>query len=322
MATLSNYPKGITSFGIPIIGSGGGLIPTTTGTYFFVNSVTGSAGNDGLSPAAPLLTVQQAITKCTASAGDVIICMPKHAETVTATSINLSKIGVTVIGLGNGLSRPTFTYGAAAATITVSAADCAWTGCVHSANFANVAAAFTIGAAKDFRLGSATVDGTPANSFLDAGASLNFLTIITTGATANAADGLTAVNNLWVGLATTSNAFCSVLGNLGRLLLADNYVDKLATNDVGHFLTFAALVLTSARILRNTLTVIGVTSAGAGILMTATSTTNTGIVADNRIYSLDVTSALVSSTGTKLSFFDNYIPVAADKSGQIIPAIA
>lgn len=46
-----------------------------------------------------------------AARGDVIFVMPGHAETITgAAGVALSKSGVSVIGLGNGAARPTFTF--------------------------------------------------------------------------------------------------------------------------------------------------------------------------------------------------------------------
>ena len=52
--SLTNFPNGITSFGVPMMG---GMIPSTTGKYYFVNSVTGSNGNEGTDPSAPLATI-------------------------------------------------------------------------------------------------------------------------------------------------------------------------------------------------------------------------------------------------------------------------
>jgi hypothetical protein len=55
----TNFPKGITSFGVPVIGSG--QIPTTTGSYFFVDSNTGASGNDGSSPQNAISTIDAAV---------------------------------------------------------------------------------------------------------------------------------------------------------------------------------------------------------------------------------------------------------------------
>jgi len=308
----TNFPNGIASYGVPVLP---GDNPITTGSVFFVCNRTGANGSDGNSgktPSEPFATVDYAIGQCTPSAGDVIYVLPGHAETVTATSIALDVAGVRIIGLGSGRSRPTFTYGAAAATITVSAAGCRWSNCHFIANFLNVAAAFTIGAAKDFQLDS--------SSFIDTSSTLNFLSIVVTGATANAADGLSVIGNYVLGLAATDGAFISILGNTDRFLAADNFVDKAATNDAGHFLTQAALVMKGARVYRNTLNVVGSTGAAVGVFATGSSTTNTGVFAYNLTTSLDTTSALFITAALNYAVHENYMSGVVAASGTLFPA--
>ncbi len=285
----------------------------TTGTVRFVCSVTGSNDNAGTDPAAPKATLQAAIDLCTANKGDKVVVMPGHAETVTSSNINLSKAGVSVICLGNGLERPTFTYGAAAATITVSAANCAFYNGHHIANFLDVASAFTLGAAKDFKL--------VGNTFEDGTASLNFLSAVTTGATANSADQLTIVGNYSYILNTSPLAFISILSTIKNLTVSDNDVVSASTADVGHFITFADKNGTGTRILRNSLTVTGVTSAAVGIFLTGSGTAHRGIVAYNLVSSLDTTGELIMTAGTGLSQFENYYTGTADASGKLWPAV-
>jgi hypothetical protein len=287
--------------------------PYSTGTYFFVHSGTGSDGNTGRTKDRPLATVDAAIGKCTAGKNDVIRVMPGHAETVTATSIALDVEGISIIGSGNGLKRPTFTYGAAAATITVSAANCTWKGCHFVGNFDNVAAAFTLSTAKDFRL--------EGNTFVDNSAALHFLSIVVTGATANAADGLAVVGNSWQGLALAPAAFISVLGDLSYLYVADNFVNMASTDDEGSFLTLSSKVLLAAQILRNRHVVVGATGATVGIFLTGSATTCTGIVADNDVASLDTTTELIATAGTGLKYFRNYYTGTADASGKLWPVV-
>lgn len=311
---LTNFPNGITSFGMPIIGGSGGLVPLTTGSVFFVHNGTGSSGYDGASPANALATVDQAINKCTADKGDVIIVMPGHTETVTATSIALDVAGVTIVGLGNGLLRPTFTYGTAAATITVSADDCAWKNCVFVANADNVVTAFTVGAAKDFALED--------NVFVDNSNALHYLSIVTVGTTDLAANGLRVVGNTWWGLALAPAAFLSITGDLDRLYVANNYADMAVTDDEGHFITLTSDTIRAAEITRNRLVCTGSTGATVGVFLTASSTDNTGVVSYNLVSSLDTTSELIATAGTGLDFFENYYTGDADASGKLWPAAA
>ena len=48
----TNYPNGLTSFGIPLVGSG--MIPTSPGKILFVNYTTGSDANRGTDMSKPL----------------------------------------------------------------------------------------------------------------------------------------------------------------------------------------------------------------------------------------------------------------------------
>lgn len=66
---LSNFPGGVSSFGIPILG--GASIPFT-GKYFFVNPATGSDGNTGLSPGRAFQTLYKAHAACTDGNNDVV----------------------------------------------------------------------------------------------------------------------------------------------------------------------------------------------------------------------------------------------------------
>lgn len=294
--------------GVPFVAS----LPVTSGRYFFVNSVGGSNVNGGLKPEAPLATVNGAFALCTANAGDIIVCLPGHAETVTATSIAHSVAGVRVIGLGIGALRPTFTYGAAAATITISAANGSWENCRFIANFLNVAAAFTLSTAKNTTICD--------NDFLDTSSILNFLSCVVTGATNNDADGLAVLRNYVYGLATTDGAVISMLGNALRVNLSYNIVDKAATNDAGHFVTLSSKVMGGIRILSNMVTVVGSSGAAVGIFLTGSGTTSSGIMADNYVWSLDTTTALIMTASTGIRPIQNFLSGAVDASGTLYPA--
>jgi len=298
----------------PVYSQGSPLVPYTTGTTRYVSSTHAnkSDNNSGIDANQPIATVDAAIGKCTASVGDVIILMPGHAETVTATSIALDVAGVTIVGLGYGLNRPVFTFGAAAATITVSAANCTWKGCDFLANFLDVASAFTIGAAKDFRLEN--------NTFRCTDATKDFLSIVTTGATANAADGLTFKGNYQFSLDVTTLATVSVLGNLNRLEIDNNFIDKACTNDAGQLLTVADKVILGARVSHNKLNIVGSTAAAVGLLITGSSTTNTGMVWNNYVTSLDTTGALLVTAAIGLAVQQNYVSGVVAASGLLWPS--
>lgn len=121
---LTNYPNGISSFGVPVLG---GSADITTGSVFFVHSGTGSdAGNSyGKKPSKPFATIDYAIGRCTANKGDVIYVMPGHSETIVgAAGIACATAGIRIVGLGGLTNRPIVTLSTdTAAQMTVSAAN-------------------------------------------------------------------------------------------------------------------------------------------------------------------------------------------------------
>lgn len=96
----------------------------TTGNIWFVDSGASSGGN-GLSPEGAVTTIDAAINLATASNGDIIVVMEGHAESITgAAGIALDVIGLTIVGLGRGRSRPVITFTTAAgASFDITAAS-------------------------------------------------------------------------------------------------------------------------------------------------------------------------------------------------------
>ncbi len=257
-------------------------------------------------------TLDAAIGSCTANAGDVILVAPGHAEAVTATSIAVDVAGITIINLGNAENQPIYTFGAAAATITISAANVTWVGGVFQANYLDVASAFTLGAAKGFTLKNAMLE--------DVSAILNFLSIVTTGSTDNDADDLTVVDNSWYGLNTSPLAFVSILAAELRPTITGNFVNLAATSG-GEFVTLAAKIISGARIQNNIHNVVGATGTTTGVFLTGSGTTSTGVVAGNLVASLDTTAELIATAGTGLVYFENYYTGTADASGKLWPVV-
>ena len=257
-------------------------------------------------------TLADALTACEDDRGDFIFIAPGHALTVTATNVDLNKNGVTIVGLGNGENRPTFTFGAAAATMTVSADDVTVKNLRHFANFLDVASAYTLSTAKNFRVQNSI--------FEDSSSILNFLSIVTTDATDNNADDLTVVDNSWYGLNTTPLAFVSILAALLRPTISRNFCDLAATSG-GEFITLAAKIVNGAKFQDNIHTVVGATGTTTGIFLTGSGSTSTGIVSGNMISSLDTTSEIIATTGTGLVFHENYYTGTADASGKLLPAV-
>jgi len=79
--TLTAFPNGISSFGIPVLGGFGGL--PFTGNYFFVDPVNGADGNPGSSEL-PLATLYGALAKCVSGNNDVVFLVGDGTSTGTA----------------------------------------------------------------------------------------------------------------------------------------------------------------------------------------------------------------------------------------------
>jgi len=140
---LTNFPNGVSSFGMPVLGSGG--IPATTGNVFFVDSGAARAadGNAATDPLSPAATIDGAIGKCTANNGDQIIVLPGHTENITGT-IAMDVAGVSVFGLGQGFSRPQVVHTGTAGIVSITASNCRWSNIIHVASIAAVVSAIGV----------------------------------------------------------------------------------------------------------------------------------------------------------------------------------
>ena len=258
-------------------------------------------------------TIALANAKCVAARGDLILVAPGHTESISSsTALTMSISGVSVVGLGVGSQRPVVTLDTAStATINVTAAGVSFNNIVFVANFLDIASCFTLTTAADFKVNGC--------EFRDTSSVLDFLCIVTTDASNNHADGLAFTNNYVYSLPTTDGAVVSVLGNLLRLNVSFNIVDKAATNDAGHLITMSSKVTGGVRIIGNKLSVVGSSGAAVGVMFTGSQTTGSGMCSDNYVSSLDTTSALLATAGTGITFIQNFYTGAADKSGAVWP---
>jgi len=98
--TLTNFPNGITSQGMPILGSG---VPTTEGNVYFVDYGAGSDGNKGTDIKKPFKTLDKAVTTATSNNNDVI-CLIGSDTHVLTEMLTVSKNRIHFVGL-DGTSR-------------------------------------------------------------------------------------------------------------------------------------------------------------------------------------------------------------------------
>ena len=260
-------------------------------------------------------TLSSASAACTASRGDVILIAPGHTETISSsTALTLSVAGVTIIGLGTGSLRPTFTLDTAtSARINVSAANVTFKNCLFIANFADIVTCFLLSTAPEFQVLNC--------EFRDTSSVLNFIALITTTVSVNS-DGLVFNGNRVSMLGTTAATTpIKVLNTLDRITINDNFIVKAVLNNVSCVLAHAALVVTNLEMSRNKVFSSNTDTATGGILITTSSTTNTGMVSDNYIKALDVVAAILVTAGSIYGMTNNLYNGDADASGFVLPAI-
>lgn len=310
---LTNYPDGVSSFGVPVMG--GMSLPSTTGRYIFVSSVSGSNGNTGLSVDQPVATLRQALLVANANVDDIVVLMANHVETVSA-AYAINKAGVRIIGLGVGSARPTFTFGTSAsvARFTITGANIGFWNCIFVANFADIGTIILVGTAPEFKVEDCV--------FRDTTSVLNMLACVTTTITVNS-DGMRFNRNRVIMLGTTgATTAIKIIGTMSRLQINDNYFNKAVLNNTACILNHAALVVTNLEMARNTLISRNTDSATGGFLIVTSSTTNTGFVYNNNIIGLDVAGAiLISGTGHRYGQNNNLYSGDVDTSGFVLPAI-
>jgi hypothetical protein len=101
--SLTNFPNGISSFGVPVMGGGG--IPAVPGNFIFVDYTN---GDDGVSLKAnssrrPFKTIAQAYDKATTNKDDVIVLQGSSSHVLTEM-LTVAKNRVHFVGM-DGTSR-------------------------------------------------------------------------------------------------------------------------------------------------------------------------------------------------------------------------
>jgi hypothetical protein len=275
---LTNFPNGISSFGIPDYGSIQSNGSPLTATVLFVDTVNGVDAGNGNSPTAPYQTLTYALTQIpTTGLGTYATIYLMQGSTVTvssATALVNATANVTIIGMGSYNQRPLFNFTTAnTATIAVNAAAVRFVNCRFVANFLSIAACFTLSTALHFSCDNCL--------FTDASAVLNFLNIVKSTGAANTADGLSMTNNVWRGLGTTSvNSFILSANDMDRCNWANNAVTLARTATAAVFATITAGVLTNLICSYNSAISQQTADTGGGFINVG-GTTSTGMVNNN-----------------------------------------
>jgi len=271
----------------------------------FVSSDNGSNSNDGRDPRTPLATLEEALDHVQANRGDVIFIMPGHTEAWTADVV-IDVAGITIIGLGQGVDRPTFTIGdAAGESLDIAAASVILENLV-----------FVCGVDQQtWMIGIRATDCSIRNCEFREGTALQPLIMldIGAGAAANAADRASVINCVFksptagdgdsaIKLSAISNAVrisgCNIWGD---------YDDACIHNPIGFVCTDLEI---SDCILSNVLTgqhAIELVSACTGNLI-------------RNLYHSDLTQATASDPGSCFSY-ECYHDDVVDTSAIISPAV-
>lgn len=278
-----------------------------------IKAIYGNNYNDGT----PVVytTVALAVAQCVAARGDLILIAPGHTESISSsTSLTMSISGVQVVGLGVGSQRPIITLDTAnTATINVTSNGVSFKNVVFVANFLNVAALFTLTTATDFQ--------TLGCEVRDTSTVLNFVTMVVTGTTSNAADGLVIDScKFFLLIATGATKLVSALGTNDRWTISNNYYIT-PTTGTGPVIPIATgKILTNFRMFKNVFNLVQTTGVTTGILITTDGTTNTGSIFDNYIQGLDATTEILVTASSGFTFHNNFYAGVADKSGYLLPA--
>lgn len=137
--------------------------------------------SDGQNRIYPTLVAAIADSAVVAARGDVLFVLPGHTETITgAAGIAVSKSGLSIVGLGNGLLRPTISFTTAiGAQMTVAGANVSFQNIVFSVGFDAITAMIAVTATDvsfincEFNTNNATMGvvvglsfGTTSNRFI------------------------------------------------------------------------------------------------------------------------------------------------------------
>jgi len=281
---------------------------TTTG----LDAVDGEHGN---SFEQPFLTANFAVSQCTENAGDVILLAPGHTETINdlgadgesgdeTDELVLDKAGVTLLGIGSGLLRPTFTIGESdtTASINITAENVTVKNIIVKSGYADTAVGITVAAVTGVTIEDCIIrDGTTNAKELVIGISV----------TANADDIVIRNNTFstWAG-GDCANAI-KFAGGCDRAQIVNNTAFGKYT---------AGCLLASGAVSYEMVIKDNVFVNAEAAVAIALNTSCTGILSGNHLGG--TTSMAAALTGDNAMWcFENYISGAVAVSGVINPAV-
>jgi len=261
-------------------------------------------------------TIDAAVGLCTANAGDKVMVLPGHTETISSsTALALDVAGIEIIGLGNGNDRPVITLDTGTdTTIGVSAANIAIKNIIFSANFADIVSVFTLTTAKNFKLDNCSFKATATN--------MNFLSVVDTNTTTADADGLSITNCSWIEPDTATLYMVKMDGTNDSVTISNNYVNVGVQNNTATLMAIAAgKIVTNLRCEGNKVYRLNTDTATGGLLITTNQSTNTGIIANNYAQHADTAAEILVTASSGFGFFENRASGVAGATGYVLPAV-
>ncbi len=204
------------------------------GAVFYVGTTAQLATLGDVGPTITSRTftsVNAAAAQCVAGRGDVIYCLPGYTESIAGANAWSSMASdVTIIGMGHGTNRPTFTWTATGSQIAVATANFALRNCVL--NLAGTASTSTVKAIVVTAAGS-VID----NCYIVAGAAGGSQTATIAIEYGTGADKATFSNNEMNSPTDSANVSClKIVAAIDRFRMFNNIMD------VGMSATTAGLV--------------------------------------------------------------------------------
>lgn len=271
----------------------------TTGTVYFVSSITGSNDNNGTDVSTPKATIAGAQSAATASKGDVVVILPGHTETLTSV-LTLSKAGVNYIGLGQGMLRPSIQTGAAIDAISITGANITlqninfpFTTVDDATAYVNVAAA------------GATLRGL---RMIGSTTSINVTDMITV---ASGGDDLLVEGCVAYNTVTDCVSWLSLEAAVARPIIRGNTVMGQFSTGVLMDEATATLATITGNTFKNT--------KAATAVVTFTTGNSTGVMTNNFCSGRHTTIASNIVPGTGMDFNQNFVVEEAALNGILIP---
>lgn len=309
----SRFSGPVYSGGELLTGYGGDFNPD--GKTIYVSSVSGSDGwGDGSSPSAPLRTLFGANGGFAALGNrsgydDKIFILPSHAENVAAADAGShlgTATGVRVIGLGQGLYRPSFTWTVAGSTLLLDTANVELNNLRLFLAGANAAgSALTVAAPITVSGNSCKIKNCEIYAGFDADQ------IVGDGIIWTGDDGEFAGNRMFAATAAVPSNTLITLTGADRLYIHDNWIAGATDGTTRGVIDTETTACTELRIENN---YIANRLASSTIALSLTSN-DTGIAARNLFF---VNSGILPMTASELEWYENYVVNGEGEAGALV----